>query len=204
MPLITPAFLENDDVILRQRFKQVKAKTYHVDVMDGTFVPWTSSQPSALKSVKKDIIIHFMVDRPVQKLAALKGIGGMVFVPLETVENIGRFVERAHALGLKAGLSINPETPFRTIAHHLRKLDAVVVLLVHPGRQGQPFVRRALGKIRAIRRRFPRMPIHADGGVNLRTIKDVIAAGADVLVAGSAVVHAPEPQKALEELQRLV
>lgn len=199
---VVPAFLENDAVILRQRFKQVRARRYHVDIMDGTFVPWKSASPSVLKGVKAHIDVHFMVDRPTQKLPALDGLAERVFVPLETVGNVSAFVEKAHALGMKAGLCINPETPFRRIARHLARIDAVVVLLVHPGRQGQPFVRRALGKIRAVRRRFPALSLLADGGVNLRTIRDVIKAGADEVVAGSAVVCAPEPQKALAELRK--
>ena len=199
---VVPAFLEKDPKLLRRRFSQVKSKRYHVDVMDGTFTPYRTAPASSLRGLKKRITVHFMVDRPSAKLGQLQGVAEEVIAPIESVGKVAVFVHAAHARGMRVGLSINPDTPFRRILPHLGKLDSVMVMTVNPGRQGQPFVRRALGKVRALRRRFPTLPIAVDGGVNSRTMRAIIGSGADILVIGSAIVNAADPQAELRKLQK--
>jgi ribulose-phosphate 3-epimerase len=186
------------------------ADLFHFDVMDGQFVPNITMGPlvlSALKrQVKVPVDVHLMIVDPDRYLGDFAKAGAdILIVHQEAVTHLHRTIAHIHSLGCKAGVALNPATPIATLEDILEELDTVLVMSVNPGFGGQTFIPRSESKIAALRamiaRRGARARIEVDGGIDPDTAPRVIAAGAQILVAGAAVLGQPDPVAAFERLR---
>ena len=203
---IAPSILSADFSKLGAEIEDIKAggaDYVHFDVIDGECVPNISIGVPVLKSVRKvtDMFldVHLMIDRPVRYAEVFCKSGAdlvMFHVEADTAENIGEAIDIVRANGKKVGLSVKPKTPAAAIFPFLDKLDMVLVMTVEPGFGGQSFMYDQLPKIREFREEIDRRglecELEVDGGVDPATAKLVKAAGANVLVAGSAVFGKPD------------
>jgi len=173
----------------------------HVDVMDGHFVPNITIGPLVLRSIRPltslPLDVHLMIENPEDHIDAFAHAGAdLITVHVEVCAHLHRVIQRIHDCGIQAGVALNPATPLGTLEEILPDVELVLVMSVNPGFGGQEFVASALDKIRRLRswldERGLRAEIQVDGGINAATIGKVAAAGATVLVAGSAVYGAKE------------
>lgn len=183
----------------------------HVDVMDGHFVPnMTFGAPIIEKlrpHTKKPFDVHLMIDPAQPYLEEYAKAGAdIITVHAEADKHIDRSLQVIRSLGKKAGVSLNPGTPESVLEYVMDKVDLILVMSVNPGFGGQSFIPSALEKIKRIRKMIGDRPIEleVDGGVNVDTIADVVAAGADVLVAGSAVFKGDDYAKTIGDLRAAV
>ncbi len=196
---IAPSILSADFARLGEEIRAVEAAgadIIHVDVMDGHFVPNITIGPlvveAARRSTKLPLDVHLMIENPERYVADFAKAGAdYIVVHVETGYHLHRLVQQIKELKVKAGVSLNPATPLSTLDHILPDLDMVVVMSVNPGFGGQAYIPAATPKIKALRKRIDelglRTEIEVDGGVKPENAAEVIAAGADILVAGSAV-----------------
>ncbi|MEJ2470643.1 MAG: ribulose-phosphate 3-epimerase [Desulfuromonadales bacterium] len=198
---IAPSILSADFSRLGEEVQavdQAGADYIHVDVMDGHFVPNITIGPLVVKSLRKitgkPLDVHLMIENPDRYIRDFAEAGAdIITVHQETVPHLHRTIQLIKDCGKKAGVSINPATPAATLDVILDDLDLVLVMSVNPGFGGQDFIPAALGKIRALRQQITQRhlatEIEVDGGIKVDNIRDVVTAGADVLVAGSAVFN---------------
>ena len=198
---IAPSILSADFSRLGEDIQAVDragADYIHVDVMDGHFVPNITIGPLVVDALRrvtdKPLDVHLMIENPDLYINAFATAGAdIITVHQEAVPHLHRTVQLIKSLGKKAGISLNPATPVETLDVILDELDLVLVMSVNPGFGGQSFIPSALDKIRALRQRITERglatEIEVDGGVKIDNIRQVVAAGADVLVAGSAVFN---------------
>jgi ribulose-phosphate 3-epimerase len=180
----------------------------HIDVMDGHYVPNLTFGPPVIRAIRrctdKPFDVHLMIDPAQPHLAAYAEAGAdIITVHAEADIHLDRSLQMIRALGKRAGVSLNPATPETAIEHVLDRLDLVLVMTVNPGFGGQSFIGVQVEKIRRIRRLIGDRPIEleVDGGVNAETAPTVIAAGATVLVAGSAVFQGNDYMATIEALR---
>ncbi len=197
--ILAPSILAADFKSLGQEMKKTweqGAAYLHFDVMDGMFVPSISFGMPVLASIKgateQVMDVHLMVHEPIRYIEAFKKAGAdLVTVHLEACEDVQAAIDKIHALGLKAGLSICPETSSESVKPFLNDVDMILVMSVHPGFGGQKFIPESLDKIRRIREMIRErdlcVDIEVDGGIYLSNVREVLNAGANVIVAGSAV-----------------
>ena len=193
--ILSPSILAADFGKLAEQIKITEkngAKYLHLDVMDGAFVPSISFGMPVIKSLRKYssqvFDVHLMIENPERYLEDFKAAGAdIITVHIEATKHLHRTVTRIKELGLKAGISLNPATPLSAIELVLSEIDMVLIMSVNPGFGGQKFIPFTLDKIRKLREMAPNIDIEVDGGVNKDNVAELVKAGANVLVAGTAV-----------------
>lgn len=209
MQKVVPAILTADSAELREGLKTLKEQTnwVHIDIMDGKFVPNTSVSLFELGEASQffHIEIHLMVENPEKYLEDCKAVGAKrVIFHIEAIGNPAMVLQKMGGYEFQRAIAINPLTPVSKIAPYLEKLDAVLVMSVNPGFQGQEFISDVLKKIPEVRQLKQDILIGLDGGVNAENIKSALEAGVDYVCAGSVVMKSSDPVAALSELQKMV
>ena len=210
---LAPSILSSDFSRLGQEIEAVErggAAILHVDVMDGHFVPNITIGLPVIKSIarstKLPIDAHLMISEPGRYADQFVTAGAkMVSVHVEADVHLHRTLASIKAAGGEAGVAINPATPIVAVEEALDFADYVLVMSVNPGFGGQQFISTSLDKVRRLRRmideRGLNVRIEIDGGIDLTNIAEVVAAGAEIIVAGSAIFGAPDPQVAVRDLR---
>jgi ribulose-phosphate 3-epimerase len=189
------------------------ADLIHIDVMDAHFVPPLTIGPAVVKSLRPwtDVTLacHLMVERPEHLFENLAEAGTqMVSFHVETQPDSGPVLRKARDAGMRTGLAVGPATPVQTVVPHLEDVDNVIVMSVHPGWGGQPFMPDVIPKITEVRgeidRRGLSVEVEMDGGIDEETGRRCLQAGATVLTAGSAIYGAEDPAAAAKRLAELV
>lgn len=213
--ILAPSILAADFNNLGEEMKKTErngAQYIHFDVMDGMFVPSISFGMPVLKSIhdttEQVMDAHLMVQEPIRYIEAFKEAGAdIVTIHLEACENVEETIAKIRECGMKVGLSICPETSEKEVEHLLSKIDMLLVMSVHPGFGGQKFIPESLDKIRAIRKMIEEqelnVDIQVDGGIYLTNVREVLDAGANIIVAGSAVFKGEPAQNTKEFMEIL-
>lgn len=184
------------------------AETVQWDVMDGQFVEHTTFRDiDALQEVDTVLTIeaHLMVENPQELLEPLAKAGiDRVVAHVEAIDDVMHFMEKMGKYDFEKGLALSPETPIKVIEPVIGQLDEVLVMTVQPGEAGQGFMPVALEKIKALRKKYPKLNIAVDGGINAETIELAKKAGANRFAVNSAIFQTPDPANAFEVLQAKV
>lgn len=210
MKHLAPSILSADFASLGEAIRQVEdaGATYiHVDVMDGHFVPNLTLGAPIAKALRKHIKgvmdVHLMIENPEHYLEAFKDAGAdLVTIHYEATKHPHRHLQYIKQLGMKAGIAINPGTPVSVLENLIEEVDMVLIMSVNPGFGGQKFIPFSMDKITQVRalaqQKNKEILIQVDGGVDLENVEAVSAAGADVVVAGSAVYGAKDVSQAVK------
>lgn len=215
MALIAPSLLASNFLNLEQECKMLnesEADWYHLDVMDGRFVPNISFGPMIInffrKATTKTCDVHLMIEDPGNYAEEFKNAGAdNLTVHIEACPHLHRNLQQIKSLGMKAGVALNPHTPISSLSDIIHDIDLVCLMSVNPGFGGQQFIPYTLEKIKALRGmikdRGLNTLIEIDGGVTLENAPTILKAGADVLVAGNTVFKSPDPKKMISQLRSL-
>ncbi|MCB9059603.1 MAG: ribulose-phosphate 3-epimerase [Calditrichae bacterium] len=214
---IAPSILSADFARLAEQVKTVEqagADIIHVDVMDGHFVPNITIGPLVVKALrpvtKLPMDVHLMIENPDRYIEAFAKAGAdYITVHVEACTHLHRVLQQIKELNVKAGVSLNPHTPVSMIKHVLDQLDLILVMSVNPGFGGQKFIPESLKKLNQTRdliekSGFRNIEIEVDGGVSMENIKEIANAGADILVAGSAIFASADPAKTTKEMLNIL
>lgn len=197
--VLSPSILAADFKVLGQEMKKTEengAAYIHFDVMDGMFVPSISFGMPVLASIhdatEQFMDVHLMVQEPIRYVEAFQKAGAdYVTVHLEACEDVKTTLDKIHACGMKAGLAVNPETDVKELVPYLEDVEMILIMSVHPGFGGQKFIPESLDKIREVRAMLNEKnletDIQVDGGIYVENVREVLDAGANVIVVGSAV-----------------
>ncbi len=215
MPLISPSLLSADFGDLRRDIETLNGSNcdwYHLDVMDGEFVPNISFgfpvMEAMARHARKPLDVHLMITRPEKFIKEVKALGAKVMnVHYEACPHLHRVLQQIKAEGMMAGVTLNPHTPVCVLEDIICEADLVMLMSVNPGFGGQKFIPHSVEKTRRLRRLIDesgsKALIEIDGGVNRETGRLLVQAGADVLVAGSAGFRAEDPCAEIDALKSL-
>lgn len=215
MPIIAPSFLASNFLRLEEECNMVnrsEAEWFHLDVMDGRFVPNISFGLPIIEHIRKTTSkvcdVHLMILEPGKYASDFKKAGAdNLCVHIEACPNLHRNIQQIKELGMKAGVAVNPHTPVQLLADILHEIDIVNLMSVNPGFGGQKFIPYTLEKIKQVKRmieeRGLNVHIEIDGGVTLDNAASILAAGADVLVAGSTVFNSKDPVATIAALKKM-
>ena len=213
--VLSPSILSADFKMLGEEMRKTEkngAGYIHFDVMDGLFVPSISFGIPVLASIhnatEQVMVVHLMIQEPIRYIEEFHKAGAdIVTIHLEACEDVKATLDKIHACDMKAGLSICPETEAEAIEPYLADVDMILVMSVHPGFGGQKFIPESLDKIRKVRGILEQqelsVDIQVDGGVHLGNVREVLDAGANVIVAGSAVFKGDAGQNTKEFMEIL-
>ena len=215
MTMVSPSLLSADFANLQRDLEMLndsQCDWFHLDVMDGVFVPNISFgfpvMEAMAKYAKKPLDVHLMIVQPEKFVKEVKKLGAQVMnVHYEACTHLHRVIQQIKAEGMMAGVTLNPHTPVSVLEEIAPELDLVMLMSVNPGFGGQKFITSAVEKTKKLRELLDRTGskalIEIDGGVNREAGRLLVDAGADVLVAGSAVFNAPSPQEEIIALKSL-
>lgn len=215
MPIIAPSFLASDFLNLGSQCKLIdssEAEWFHLDVMDGRFVPNISFGLPVIEQIRKTTNkicdVHLMIVEPEKFAADFKNAGADILtVHIEVCHHLHRNIQQIKTLGMMAGVAINPHTPIASLADILEDIDLVCIMSVNPGFGGQQFIPSTLNRIRQLRKMIDErgldVKIEIDGGVTLDNAAEIVWAGADVLVAGNTIFKSPDPLDTISKLKRI-
>jgi ribulose-phosphate 3-epimerase len=212
---IAPSLLAADFANLQRDIEMVNqssADWFHLDIMDGVFVPNISYGMPVMEAIQKHanlpLDVHLMIVEPDKYIATFKKLGAQVLtVHYEVCNHLHRTIYAIKEEGMLAGVALNPHTPVSVLKDVIKDIDLVLIMSVNPGFGGQKFIANTIQKVQEAREMISnsgsRALIEVDGGVGLQNYTDLIKSGADVLVAGSSVFSAPNPIEAIKKLKTI-
>lgn len=213
--LLAPSLLSADFLHLESECKMLnesKADWFHLDIMDGRFVPNISFGMSIIKQIRKTTTklfdVHLMILEPEKYAEEFKDAGAnSLTVHLEACPHLHRNLQQIKSLGMNAGVALNPSTPIFLLKDIIADVDLVLVMSVNPGFGGQSFIQHSIQKIKELKTLINETnssaKIEVDGGVSLKNAREIIQAGADILVAGNAIFGSENPKETIEKLKSL-
>jgi len=207
---LAPSILSADFARLLEDVKKVEnagCEYLHIDVMDGHFVPNITLGPAIIKSLRKDVNMvfdaHLMIENPDQYINEFVDAGcDLIVVHQEACKHLHRTIQNIKSYGIKAGVALNPATPIETIKYVLEEVDMVLIMTVNPGFGGQSFIESMIPKIKELKslidKKGLKVDIQVDGGIKPDNVDKVVKAGANIIVAGSAIFNSDDIQHTVD------
>lgn len=206
---VSVSILAEDFSILGEVLKTIEnagGDSVHLDILDGVFAPNISFGPVVIKGIRKlttlPLHAHLMIQYPEKYIEDFINVGcSQIYFHLESEGNPDNIINKIHDMNAKCGIVLNPDTSAETVEPYLDKIDAVLIMSVHPGFSGQKFIPESLSKIKNLRDISPELEIAVDGGVNDETIDSVLESGANVIIANSYVFSSNDKTRAVRRLK---